>query len=372
VWIFGGRGTADFFPAALALFGLSLFWDKRQKPGILALAAFIFSIAIILKYHTAILLPLIWLEALTRPNIKYKETVLRMGAITAAVSIMPAIYVYAVQHRFGFWLISPAFQSTFRVNVTPSFVLTNFISYAGYLALLLLPLSLLPVWNHMRARSGAIKLFAVAAVLFLAGYGLIEPNGEMNFGPLDAYFNTRVVGGAFCLCAGLFFLVLIDGLSAIRADRETFRIFFCAALGITIFIGVLSFTRPAQRYLLFVLPLVYFFLAPALAGKKRVAAIVVALWVVINIYIMLNQYATGQAVAELTQKITDSGLIDVTDPGAIDGHIGNRFPVNTSRDKKYIVVAGKNPAQILFAESMPAPFVYRAYSVVPEGSVQNP
>jgi len=372
IWTFGGRGTADFFPAALTLFSLSLFWDKQKKPATLAVAILTFSLAIVLKYHAVLLLPLIWLEAVTAPNVQYKKVMLRMGLMTGAVFVIPALYLYAVKQAFGFWFAPPSFQDVHHLSLAPSFVLTNFISYAGYLALLLLPLSLLPLWKHMRSPLSAAILFAAATILFLAGYGLVEPNGEMNFGPLDAYLNPHVVGGAFCLCAGLFFLILGDGLLASRAHKNTFHILLCLSLCIIGFIGILSFTRPAQRYLLFVLPLMYIFIPPALANKKLFATLVIASCVVMNVYITLNQYATGQAATELTQKILDNGLINITDPGVIDGHAGNAFPINITRDKKYIVVTGKDPARIFYAESAPAPFVHKTYSVVPEASLPRP
>ena len=51
IWTFGGRGTADFFPAALALCAVALFWDAPYTAGKCILAVALFGLAIVMKYH---------------------------------------------------------------------------------------------------------------------------------------------------------------------------------------------------------------------------------------------------------------------------------------------------------------------------------
>jgi hypothetical protein len=372
VWTFGGRGTADFFPAAMALYSLSLFWDKHPTRLKLTTAILIFGIAVTLKYHVVTLLPLLWLEAITRPDRGFKTAFQQMSLVTIAVLVIPALYVYAVKQEFGFWLTPPPFQNGHSLTFRFSFAVSNFISYAGYLALLLLPLSLLPLWKRIRTPAELAKILAAAVVLFLAGYFLIESNAEMNFGPLDAYLSAHFVGGIFCVSASLFFLVMKDGLSVLRDDNEVHRILVCIMLGIVIFIGVLSFTRPAQRYLLFVLPLAYLFIASYLNTRKTLTVIIIFLCMLTNVYITLSQYATGQAALALTQRISESGLIAVTNPEAILGDTGNAFPVNARMNKKYIVIVGQSPRQLFYAESSPAPFIHKVFSVVPQESPAAP
>jgi hypothetical protein len=138
--------------------------------------------------------------------------------------------------------------------------------------------------------------------------------------------------------------------------------------GILVFVGILSGTRPAQRYLLFVLPLLYFFVPGILRASKVLTWVTLGCYVAINGFIALSQIATGNAAAELTQKIAAAGLIEDTDPGAIAGHTGNQFPADSLTDsttKKYTVIAGTSSTQLFFAESRPAPFVRKVYSLVP-------
>src|SRR5208283_1587250 len=48
IWTFGGRGTADLFPAALALLAITLFWQAESPPLRLVIAIMVYGIAIAL------------------------------------------------------------------------------------------------------------------------------------------------------------------------------------------------------------------------------------------------------------------------------------------------------------------------------------
>jgi hypothetical protein len=364
IWTFGGRGTADFFPAALALFSLSLFWDREVGVGRLGIAILMFGIAITLKYHAMILLPIVWIEALTRAEMTFKRTFLKLTLCTILILLLPVGYLFTVKENFGFWFAPAAFQNMHHMDFNPSFVAKNFIAYMGYLALLCFPLSFFFIrqqvrgWRRMRRFIGMIMGF------FLAGYIFLTPSAEMNFGPLDMYLNARVTGGIFAACAWIFQLILWKGILIYRNDKNANRLMVCCALSILIFVGCLSVTRPTQRYLLFVLPLLYFFILPSLAGYGRLLFATLLLCVLINLYIGLNQFATGSAAMDLTRKIERGGLINVTNPGVIIGHTGNFFPVDVTANKKYIIVAGRSPQSLLFSESHPLPFVRKTFSLI--------
>jgi hypothetical protein len=363
VWVYSGRGTADFLPAALALYSVSLFWDKTVRLPGLAIAIVAFSTAIVIKYHAALLLPLLWLEALGRANADYKSTLWRLSAVSALVLSGPLLYVLLVRQTLGFWFIPPAFQHSFPISFS-SFA-TNCVSYLGYLSLLLLPLSMVPLLRRLSSRRSLVLLALAFSALFALGYVAIEPDGEMNFGPLDRYLNSQVASGILCASAGLLVFVLQDCFAAAKSP-ETRRLLICLLLGIALFIAVLSFTRPAQRYLLFALPLAYYFVATPGANRKMVVGAAIALMMSVNLYVGISQYATGTASRALVQQLVARGLLERTNPGDLLWHAGNAFPLGADfKDATYTIVNGHHPEQMLFAESAPLPFIRRAYSVIP-------
>ncbi len=371
IWTFGGRGTADFFPAALALCAVALFWDAPDTVGRRILAIFLFGLAIIMKYHAVLLLPLVWLEALSRPGVNHKNTFVRLCVISCTILLGPAIYLVAVKQSLGFWLAPPLYQGVHRLLLAPTFAITNFISYSGYLALLLAPFSFLPLWERAHSLSGAVKIFGAGLLLFAIGYVVVLPNGEMNFGPLDTYLTPHIVGGCFALCAGLLPLCIVDAIQRERASLSNRRYLSCLSAGVFLFVGVLSFTRPAQRYLLFVLPLAYCFVARAMVGRKVMATLVIVLSIALNAFIYANQVAKGQASAEMMRQITDDGYLPLTEAGPLVLQDGDQFPLEYKPPARYIVVQGKAADGIVVVEKRLFPFVHKAYSLVLESSPSN-
>lgn len=363
VWVFSGRGTADFFPAALALYSVSLFWDKTVRLPGTCIAIIAFSCAIAIKYHAALLLPLLWLEALGRANNDYRSTLARLSAVSALVLSGPLLYILLVRRTLGFWFFPPAFQDSFPISFAG--FATNGVSYLGYLSLLLLPLSAVPLLRRLSSGQALIQFALVFAALFALGYATMQPDGEMNFGPLDRYLDRRVASGILYASAGLLVFVLQDCFGAAKPP-ETRRLLICLALGIALFIAALSFTRPAQRYLLFVLPLAYYFVAIPWKQRKIVVGAAVALAMSVNLYAGISQYATGSASRALVQQLVAQGLLEHTNPGDLLWNAGNAFPLGADfKGATHTIVNGRHPEQILFAESAPLPFIRRAYAVIP-------
>jgi hypothetical protein len=188
----------------------------------------------------------------------------------------------------------------------------------------------------------------------------------MNFGPLDRYLSSELANGVLCASAGLLVFVLKDCFGT-HNMRETRRLLACMVVGIIIFIAVLSFTRPAQRYLLFVLPLAYYFLAIGKSKRKIIVGSTIVLMMSINLYIGISQIATGRAANDVVQILADHGLLDETSPGDVLGHVGNEFRLDLDPGEfAYTVVNGHHPEQILSVESAPVPLIRRVYSVIPK------
>jgi hypothetical protein len=365
VWTFGGRGTADFLPAALVLLGVVLFWEGPISKLQLVIATGSFSLAIILKYHAIVLLPLIWLEALSRPQAAFWPTVRRMSIVTSVILFFPIAYVLAVKHSFGFWLSSPSYLDELSPRLDLKSFVENYSAYVAHLFIQTLPLSLLAVLQQIRSAREFVLLAFVASGLFLIGFLFLTANGEMNFGPLDPYLDSRFLNGIFLASLCAFIPVVRSIKSAKQEFSDAGRLGFCVVVGAIIFIGVLSFSRPAQRYLIFILPLTVPYILLTVQYRKALMATTLALYLLINIYIGLNQYATGRAAADMTDKIKAANLLDVTDPGILAGHTGNRFPLHLNATGKYTVVAGTASEQIIVAESRPLPFIAKSFSLVP-------
>src|SRR5262249_53171647 len=152
-----------------------------------------FSLAIFLKYHAILLLPLVMLEWLSRRNQTLTHNLGKIALFMVMVLVIPAIYLISVKETFGFWLSPPAFQNVHALEFDPSIAITHLINYGGYLVILLAPFSIFAVRNRLRTPRAAVTACATGVTLFAIGFFFIGQAGEMDFGPLDAYLNTGVV-----------------------------------------------------------------------------------------------------------------------------------------------------------------------------------
>ena len=365
IWTFGGRGTADLFPAALTLFAITLFWQAENFPLRLFIAIVIYGIAITLKYHAALLLPLIGLEGLTRPGANIRQASLRYIFIVALILVIPVTYIIVAKQLYGFWFLPPELRARHGANLSLISIVMNMIGYAGYLSLLLVPYSLFAVWERVNTTRKALTTLVVTIAIFIAGFYGVRLGEEMRFGPLDAYVDPRIYNGAFLVFAAIFVLLSKDILLK-TTSRSARRYVLCLVLGVFLFMAILSFTRPAQRYLLFVLPLAYFFVMNKSRSGKFITGTTVFLYGMLSLFITLSQVATGTVAQDMVQQITARGLLDDTEAGALMGTAGNRFPdqVNGAAHKHFTVIAGNSPKAIFTVESHPAPLVRKVLSLV--------
>jgi len=366
VWTFSGRGTADFLPAALAMFSLSLFPHANGQPGIglsrRMFASAVLGVAAVLKYHALLLLVAALVETLIVYRHRYRAILLALATAAVPAVLIVTLYLVAVRTAFGFWVVPPSLRPALSINLGAG--LDNLVSYSGYLVLLTVPLSLTAPWRRLTsapARLTAVVLFLPA--VFIIGYFFLSDNGEMNFGPLDPYVDKRVANGVLAMLGGVMFVRLA---MVWREVRWTQTVAVAGVAAIAFFLLMLSVTTPAQRYLLFVLPFFYLFAVPRRDHRLAVAAALL-LSVALDAYITLNQVASGVASVEMARRITDLGLLSKTLPQAIEANVGNRFFPYRDEKKSFVVVAGDVDGKIAGVHYSPVPlmpFIGKTYSLV--------
>lgn len=371
LWTFGGRGTADFPPAALGIFGLALFWEQNDGAWKKYLAVCLLGIGIILKYHTVLLLAPIVLEIFLRKDQKWKTAMWKAGTTVTGALILPVLYILLVKQELGFWLTPPIYMERHKLSASEFF--TNFSIYFGYLALLLLPFSVFSFWyfiRHFPSKNKVSSIFIViiiGSILFTLGYFWLRPQGEMNFGPLDGMLSAAISGGSFMMLALTMGIILYQGFEQIGLHRNGLlsnRYILCMIAGVGIFLFILSFTRPTQRYLMFILPFAYFFLLPMILGNKKNIFVAIVMYSIMNFFLLSNQYATGTAAQDMVKEIRERGIVEKTEGGAINAHAGNIFFPYRQYNKEYMIVGGAPAGSLYTAKAGFLPMAKKSYSLI--------
>ena len=362
VWVYSQRATADFLPVAVGMAGLALFLTKDTLRG-RVLSAFILGFAIVLKYHAIFFLLVACLYWIF--NEKSYRALPKVGLYGILASLIPATYIIFVKINFGFWVTPPQWLKVHRFTMEG--LVSNFLTYCAYSTLLILPLSALLFFNEIKCAFQNKRWSIFAGIIFITLISLFasDVHGEMNFGPLDPYINPK----AFLLISGfvtaVFVLILYKLISDSGNSSES-NIFKAISLGILIFLCLLSFTRPSQRYLLFILPVLYLAImaSPKMKIPKYLAILTGSVYLSLSAFATTYQFVVGNAAQEMALKIEEAGLTGVTDPGAIEPHVGGFHFAREQKRAQYKIVQGTHDDAIIMVKKSAFNMVNRSYSLI--------
>jgi len=355
VWVFSGRATADFLPAALGIFAISIAIQKNISVSNIICSGILLGLASILKYHAIffllLLTPFFW-NSITR-TFKFKYFF-----IVASISLgLLTLFLILVFVNFGFWITPPVFQSIHGLSLSD--FINNFFLYTGYLILLCSPASLIFFkWKDFFQKY-KLLVIAILILTFFIGFMGLHDGGELNFGPLDRFVNKSIFAGLFFVLS-LFFLLPFFSNLEIQNSKN-----ICTALTIAILliIAAFSLTRPAQRYLLVVIPIFIFLIPPKVIKNKYIFISTIILYSLINLFVAYSQWCTGTASQKMVNAIKSAGLINISNPGVIEGHVGNQFKKNSSNEFKYTVISGEDDSAIIKVQSGIS-FIDKKYSLI--------
>ena len=179
---------------------------------------------------------------------------------------------------------------------------------------------------------------------------------EISFGILNRYFNSKIINGFFGVSLVLFYFFYLK-----KIKKKSF--FY---LTIVLYLILLSFILPAQRYLLLSIPIVYLFF---LNKKNLIKSFVISctLFIPLNFILLINQYMTGNAAISIVEYIKLNNLLDITCPQAIDAHVGNYFKNKTNCSTLQFQVLennNNNNIKILYQYNDSFLFIKREFYIV--------
>jgi hypothetical protein len=357
IWTYSARATADFLPAALAIFAMSLAIEAGQNVLLLLLSGSLLGFASILKPHVfcvfLVLFGLLW-------SGRKRVSPWSPAAIVFVASVgMLAAYLAKVHEAFGFWITPPRFQHIHALSISTANIGSNFVAYMGFLVMLTVPLSLIvPGIGEFLQRHWKVFLPLAIGLVLVFAVG-IHDEGEMNLGPLDRFVPKSVQSGIFIL---LSMFCVAPVLVSQGVDDSNAHIRKAVGLAVLAALLVFSLSRPAQRYLLPLLPLFLVILPREALRKKTLIVATVLVFASINVFIGYSQWCTGTAAIKMVEALQSAGLLDETDPGAIAGDVGNYFRAEHLGNARYVVVPGvANNSRLTVSSGGP---LGKAYSLV--------
>ncbi len=358
VWTYAGRATADIFPASIALLSISICCCQSARWYRGLVSGMLFGLACSLKYHSIVLMPLIFLLLCSEK--KWREILIYFCVFAISAISVVSLFIFFVFKKYGFFLAPPMYQQIHGMSINNP--LNNFFGYAGFLLLLAVPFSFLPNLRAFKKKTASVYgiLILFCFICFLSGYFFLKNTGELDFGPLDRWLSPQVASGLLSMFvfAGVFSLYTQIKIG----ESEKTKILM--VVGVIVFLLVLSFTRPAQRYLLFVLPFIYLIVNAELLKVKSISFLFLIALMSSNVFIAYSQWSTGVASQGMVNFLVSNNMLHVTDPGDIESHVGNFFAKNNQGTCMYKVISGRSSNSLYTSES-PYFLGKKSYSLIP-------
>lgn len=355
VWAFSGRATADFLPMAMGIFCISVPLFHKSQLSIFSAGVF-FGIACAIKYHALCLIPIGAALICLRNSQNISKLKLIYLFLLPSLAVL-LIFLTLVFLEFGYWVVPQNLIGQHNFKFSLDFI-DNFFGYIGLLSLLSLPTIILSQNLYKSMLFNRKLLFCVFLLLLFIISLAAKDHGEMNLGPLDQFVSPSLRFSIYIAMSMLTVAALL-----FPSSNKYERTFFLS-LSILFVILVFSFARPAQRYLLYLIPFFLITIPPSYLSKKIFYSSLV-LFLPANIFIEEARFNTANSSLEIVKKIKEQNLMDFVNPGVVTSHVGYMFKLESDLNSKFTIVYGDKDDAIITVRSGLISLTSKTLSVVP-------
>ena len=344
IWTFGFRGTPDFFSSSLAIFSIAFLIDDNLSIYKKVIYSLIFGLAIAIKPH-AILIFLLFLFTkinFFQLNSKYLFNLFnKLLFVFIFISIPSIVYYLLCYLLFDVLFFADVYKSMHfkdhTTNENNNYYFKNYfknlILYFSFLLLSILPLFFMTYVKAINFKKLLINLIFILLLFYLSiNFSIISTIGEMDFGFLNKYIPAYLF--QFIIYCSLFFslLMIFDLIkySKLLSGKNISLIIFILS-----YILLLSILRPAQRYLLFIIPFIY--ISYSLSYKIKLYNIIFYFFIttIINIFLLSNHVITSKSINNVINHLKSENIIFQTHPGVLNPHVRHLFFEDPYSQKNY-------------------------------------
>jgi len=329
IWTYGYRGIPDLFSTSLGLYSFSeiLFLKGYNNPKKI-FNYFLLSVAICIKPFSLIYLGIIIF-------FEYKNNFIfllnKYLIIIILVLFLPVLYFLIIKNNFDFYLIHPRHENELKFVFKNVFY--NFSGYLIFISILFFPFAANLKFLNYKRNPKKFFLLLIISIFYISIYYSSNAIqfGELNFGFLSQIIDKNII---FIFYFISFFILLLY-LTNIKGNFLNYKLLFI----IFIYIFILALTRPVQRYLINIYPIIFLFLIlnfNIFKINKLLFYAITIFYIFINLLITVNFYNVSSDNKNIITFLRSEGIIEKTLPGVLYVHSKHFFD-NYLDDKEYIV-----------------------------------
>ncbi|MBU1077444.1 MAG: glycosyltransferase family 39 protein [Spirochaetes bacterium] len=343
IWIFSGRATADVFPVGLLCLSFAMCLEGKRSVFYYLISSLCLGLAIIVKYNSGLFVfGLLYLVFVNNKEKINKALIFKIFLLASLSSIIVAGYLY-YSYSVHNVLIMPAVYAQRVFKTTRGLFYTNFVNYISFIGLLLGPIGLGVVINillKINKKGKIIYLSAIGIFVLLSLISFSRSAGEMNYGSFDFLLPRTVLLMINLMGAVIFISLFFHLIYHAVKERSKISIFFL--FSVVPYLIMISFSRPAQRYLLYLLPFLIFYTIFFIKTDKKILKWLVVLtlipFIIASGVSTHYQISKARAAENMVEWIQKKDLMNDVYPDYLYIHGGHHFPLPDKKPKKYTVI----------------------------------
>jgi len=383
VWIYSNNATADILPAGLILGALACCCRGRTNMFWHLLGILLFSSACIVKFNSALIGGAFVFILLTWASYDRERWLIHTGWLIAyavcSIATLLAYFVW-IYHQFNIIILPERYKEIFTSSLSIEHAALTLLFYLGFLMIFAGPLVLVMFSTLLKKRDETwfnrrlLALICFYCLVVVSIDGMNTP-GEMNFGRLAKLLPPLAL--TLVYASGISMVLLFFHLCARSLSNPRQQGFLGLILSASIpFLLISSATRPAQRYLILILPLLlawFVHLAWQLRPVVSRILMIATFIVFIGLSTLGSLYLNSKALAaeRMAHWVRDHDLIEETNPRILANHIGSYFPLQKPAKPQYRmeIWPRKQDLSTLTPEHIEplsiGPFLIKRYVLVP-------
>jgi len=314
IWIYGFKVTADLLPASIGFFSVSLLFFKNDNIYRIIISSLLVALTAILKPMFFILVFFgTFILFFLNNNFKFKKNIFYIFLYNFFPFLIVFTYFYWSYMNFGFYLSPHVNVNNKQFDYNALHVFSIFLYYFGILFIFILPIVSLDINSFKKINK--ISLLFLCFLFFYLGYSNNFFPGELDLGTFFS-FNKNILKGLYFVFALLIFYLFYINYK--NTSKELKKVYIIYLSMVFLYIFILSFFRPAQRYLILLIPISYIFL---FFIKKNINYKMIYFFIFICIFINFiltsHSYFRSQLAMKTMNFLEQKSITDKTDPGPI-------------------------------------------------------
>jgi hypothetical protein len=205
--------------------------------------------------------------------------------------------------------------------------ISTFLYYLGFIFIFVTPINIINL-NFLEIK---YKFYLLISSLIMFYIGYLNPfmRGEMNFGNLFIV-NTNILKGLLFALSYISLIIFFLSYYNLKKKNKTYYIYFLITS--LSYICILSFYRPAQRYLLVLLPFFYlFFFLQKKNLSNMIIVVTIFFFIFINLTLTTYSYYRSKIAEEIINYLILNSITHQVEPGPI----ADSYNFNLANSKKY-------------------------------------